>query len=868
MGRQVELDRAVAHCRAGGVLLAGPSGVGKTRLATEVIAAAAPSHLVQVRATRVSSSMPLGAFAQVLAASGGVEGDAAQLKDAATQLLDGLADDEQLLVSVDDVHLLDDTSATLLLHLAMSGRADLLLTLRSGEEVPEPVTLLWRDELVARMDVSPLDNDAMATLLDQVLPGGVDGMVASTLVGSSGGNLLYLRELVTGLRDSGVLTRSHGHWTLTGPVTPPPRLSELIEQRLASLGEPARRLLDAVALGEPLGIHSLETSGQWELAQELLDAGLVDYVEHGRRRQLRAKHPLHVEVARSTMSEPYRRTTLDGLAEALEQVGCRRRDDARRLATWRLDAGRPADPQVLVDAAREALWGTDVAMCERFSRTVLEVDGLAGEVRLAAAHLLGAALDQQGRFVEAEQVLAAHEPTAGDGRDRTMLALERSANLFRGLGREDDALRVLSVAESEVQDPELLEELLAMRASFAVFAGRVDDTLTLVAPLLEGAGDRAFCEGALQASVAHTLAGRTATAMTIAVRAFETRIQLGDQVQLADPGIHLVALAMAQLDHGLLDEGHRTASAAYDGAVALGDRHGQAWLATILARAHLLSGRLGDATRLAREAAVVFGDLRHPGTRWGFGALALSAGHLGDAVLAATAIEDLDAEPATPVSIVDVEVDRGRAWALVAAGRRSAARDLLGDAAERARAKGQHSLEAGALHDVARIGDATSVVSRLTELAAFVEGPLTAARDGHVRALAADDGDQLDAASEAFVVMGARLFAAEAATSAAAAHRRAGAERRAAASEQTARRLAAECQGASTPALRGGGAADPLTRREHEVAGLAVLGHTNREIADHLVVSVRTVENHLQRVYAKLGVTSRDELGPAMGPVG
>ena len=137
-----------------------------------------------------------------------------------------------------------------------------------------------------------------------------------------------------------------------------------------------------------------------------------------------------------------------------------------------------------------------------------------------------------------------------------------------------------------------------------------------------------------------------------------------------------------------------------------------------------------------------------------------------------------------------------------------------------------------------------------------------------MRALAADDGDQLDAASEAFVVMGARLFAAEAATSAAAAHRRAGAERRAAASEQTARRLAAECQGASTPALRGGGAADPLTRREHEVAGLAVLGHTNREIADHLVVSVRTVENHLQRVYAKLGVTSRDELGPAMGPVG
>ena len=122
MGRQAELDDSIARCRAGGVLLFGPSGVGKTRLAAEIVAAMEPDHLVRVRATGVSSRMPLGAFAQVLAASGQVDGDAARLRVAATQLLDELAEGERLLVSVDDVHLLDDTSATLLLHLAMSGR--------------------------------------------------------------------------------------------------------------------------------------------------------------------------------------------------------------------------------------------------------------------------------------------------------------------------------------------------------------------------------------------------------------------------------------------------------------------------------------------------------------------------------------------------------------------------------------------------------------------------------------------------------------------------------------------------------------------------------------------------------------------------
>lgn len=53
---------------------------------------------------------------------------------------------------------------------------------------------------------------------------------------------------------------------------------------------------------------------------------------------------------------------------------------------------------------------------------------------------------------------------------------------------------------------------------------------------------------------------------------------------------------------------------------------------------------------------------------------------------------------------------------------------------------------------------------------------------------------------------------------------------------------------------------DELTPREREVLELVLLRRHDREIADHLVISVRTVETHVARLMAKLGVHSRDEL--------
>ncbi|WP_086765664.1 helix-turn-helix transcriptional regulator [Streptomyces bobili] len=59
---------------------------------------------------------------------------------------------------------------------------------------------------------------------------------------------------------------------------------------------------------------------------------------------------------------------------------------------------------------------------------------------------------------------------------------------------------------------------------------------------------------------------------------------------------------------------------------------------------------------------------------------------------------------------------------------------------------------------------------------------------------------------------------------------------------------------------------DALTRREREVAALVAQGMSNREIAERLVISKRTVDAHVEHILAKLGITSRTEIPAVAGP--
>ncbi|WP_406171015.1 LuxR family transcriptional regulator [Streptomyces canus] len=148
-------------------------------------------------------------------------------------------------------------------------------------------------------------------------------------------------------------------------------------------------------------------------------------------------------------------------------------------------------------------------------------------------------------------------------------------------------------------------------------------------------------------------------------------------------------------------------------------------------------------------------------------------------------------------------------------------------------------------YDAVRLGAPERSVGRLTGV--FAE---------HAVALAHDDGPALDRAAQALEERGFLLFAAEAYAQAATSHRDPGAART---SRTRAVALARRCQGARTPALSGLVLGE-LTARQRQIVTLAAAGLSNRQIAEKLTLSIRTVGNHLYSAYARLGASDRDAL--------
>jgi DNA-binding NarL/FixJ family response regulator len=126
------------------------------------------------------------------------------------------------------------------------------------------------------------------------------------------------------------------------------------------------------------------------------------------------------------------------------------------------------------------------------------------------------------------------------------------------------------------------------------------------------------------------------------------------------------------------------------------------------------------------------------------------------------------------------------------------------------------------------------------------------------------DADALRASLDQFEAMESLVLAAETAADLADVLRRDGDARRAAAVTQRMARLAERAEDARTQPLRRGTGVEPLTSREREVALLAARGMATKDIAARLVLSARTVDTHLTRVYRKLGVAGRAELAEAL----
>jgi len=870
VGRRPELEvfeRALGSGERAGLAIYGRAGVGKTRLADECAGqAAASGHPTQrVAGSRTTALLPLGAVASLLPDGPGPLGpdgqvNAVALFEQTRQALHDRHRGHRLVTVADDMALLDAASLALLGYLAAQRAIFLIATVRTGEPVPDLLTDLWRDGWLERIDLHDLSRAHVDTLLHLALGGPIEAGAGQELWEASRGNPLYVHELVLGALQSGALVDRSGVWHLEDHLPASSRLLDLVEQRIGGLPAEARSVVELLALCQPVELGYLETAAPAGVLESLERAGLVTItVADG---QVRLAHPLHAKVVRAAMPKLRARAVLLAQAERLAAAGAAPGPSELRIAVWRLDAGAQPDPAVLLRGAHLARAAHDFRTVRRLVEAVP-----SEQLDAAGALLLGEALYELGAFDASEQVLAAGQGLPSNEHITLRLAVTRAKNAQWGLCQPEKALAINAAARAVVTSAQLREELVADEASVLTFSGHPNRALAVLGQIT-GTDQRTRVVRAIAGAIALATAGQTAEAAALARAGHADHLALGDEPAIAHPAMHVVNEVFALTEAGRLAEAEQLARAGAEIVASQRVAIAQIWFAVNLGRVAILQGRVVTARRFYAEAAGLAQSSRFAGSRRvALSGLAMAHAMLGEPDAAAQALAERAAAPA--FGFLGPEQHLADAWAATAARRPAEAAEVFRSAAAEAASTGHQLSESWLRHDLMRT-TGEDVSGRLRELAGACDSPLVSARARHAAAARARDAGELAGAADDFEALGAMLLAAEAAGGAAAAFGGAGDRRAATASLRRSSALAGACEGAATPGLFHlatvkAAAAAPLSGREREIVLLAATGMASKDIAERLYLSVRTVNNHLQHAYAKLGVTSRAGLAQALG---
>ncbi len=831
-----------------GVVLSGAAGIGKSRLLREVLKQLDRDRLsvLQVAATAATQNLPLGAFAEILPPAPPMGANASLLLRWALDAIRSRADDRRIVLVVDDIHLLDPLGATLALYVCRNNAATLIASHRSEASVDDAITALWKDGLVDRMEIKALDETQTTELLTTVLGGPVQQASANRLWQITEGNALLLREVLASIGDTSELNQAQGLWTWSGRLNTGTALSQLVDSRIGRLEEPERRVLELVALGEPIGFSLVVRECGDVALRSTEEKGLIRILDDGMRSNVRLTHPIYGEVIRQNLGTTRSRQRRAELAAMIESTGARRREDLLRVAVWRLDSRTATNPDLLLRAAGIAFADMDTRLAARLAQAAQAVG--AG---LPALELHATAVGFSGAPQRAIDMLDEAAETHTSDWEVARIAVARSVQQMTGID-DADPLRDLEEATAKVTDPTTRAWMRAHIAPERMLYAQYDKLDELINDITadphSSDAARAFARTLqLEMSCAR---GEPVTALKRIVQMERTSLALFPEMPYLSNSIQntigTASLLSGDLTHvlGLLDEPGSFAIQFFpilEGQVVLNRAQGLRMI-----------GRTRESFRLAQGALShlhTAGRIFLPAV---YAELAQAAAINGDGVAADEYLVEAERTlvrsrrnhaPAVGLSRIQVEASAGRLEAA-----RDSAERLLFDL----RRNGLHAFEVLALHALTRAGLADDAVGRrIAELAAHVEGALAQAAARHTKALLSANVGELKSVVEDFAGLRLNLYAAEAAAQAYQLN----------ATDAIAFRLAdllALCEGVHTPALRLG--MIQLTERELEIAELAASGMSSRQIAEHLVVSTRTPDNHLFKVYTKLGIAGRAEL--------
>jgi DNA-binding CsgD family transcriptional regulator len=599
-------------------------------------------------------------------------------------------------------------------------------------------------------------------------------------------------------------------------------------------------------------------------------------------------HPLHAEVLRNSMSMLQKRALWRNLVEAMNTSPVERTADRVRLACWSLEAGIVVDPVTLALASNATLFGIGPAISDRLQEVFpdrLPGDPQASSQAVRQDHDLGLALAEAaykrtggvtegvalahalawtGATDRAESVLVEVAQRAEIADDRVRLAGVLAWIRFWVNYDVDAAVNgLLACAERDGPDctPQVLSDVYQHLAGIALNTAKPLEALAYARQSAEIEGvELELSAAAPPAAAALLYLGRCEESIKLADSAVPFNLEKGHPLNVA---MLLFAKSGALLSGGRVEEAAGLAE--WLRGVALSQELlGAAGIFGVLVGQILFAqGKPVSASRIFRDSASLLAGHDIVGYRpWALLGLARCNALLGNEEAGRFAL----AEASQQQRIVrNYEGTRYLAEMEVhsLAGRAGAALKVAQEGAIWARNAGMIVDEARILDAWSRLEPSRDIADRLTELTALTDSEMIRIMADDAHALVARDPDALLAVSDRYAAMQTWWMAAEAAASAATFYDKRDLTRAAKAAARRAADLAQRCEGAQTTATSVGDVA-PLTKRERQVAGLAVQGRSNREIAELMVLSPRTVENHLYRVYMKLGVTDRTTLARAL----
>ncbi len=835
----------------------------------------------------------------------GIDGRATEVLDPSSALYGlywltvNLSEKRPLLVAVDDLQWVDRRSLSYLAYLLarLQGVPILLATaVRTGEpdDAPAEIDALRTADEGVRLRPTALSATAGEELGRQLIGRAPGQRLAGAVHAAAGGNPFLLHELWREIDQASALDEARALHLIS--TSTPDGVVHSMSRRLARFAPPARRISEAVAaLSASARVHRVRTLAgvdaeeAAEALARLFDAEILRAREH----TLEFVHPLLRQAVYERLPLPRRDVLHARAAELLHSEGAPAADVAAQLLRaapaaepWRIDTLREAAAHARRTGAPEA--------CTRYLLRALIEPPIGKRRRYELLMELGQSELQHDPRAATEHLRAALElaPSPSE-RARTALPLAQGHALltdFRAaLAVLDEAVGVLGGEHDELR-----RTLDSMRLAFARWDyGSQPLRRQLFAALRDRARTTGDDELLLHESgnLAHELAAlgedretterhaRRTLEAAPALRATEaaTVLQLVTVLVVCDVGdeaerVILEALGAAQSRGAVVDASIALNLGAY-GALRRGDipeaiTRAQAslelssgvwsigalaWLIEALAE----HGEADAVERILAERGLEQG-LRTPDDDAPLGyQYAALLHHRGRARALASdherALEDQlrvgELSEAWGVSNPAVTPWRSSAArSLLALGRTEEAAELARDELALARRWGTASTVGVALRVSGECQPDCGALELLREsVSVLADAP---ARLEHARAL---------------VALGARL-------------RRERQNLEARGALRQALDLAHRCGGlvvaerARDELVAAGGrprrdathGVDALTGRERRIAELVVSGLTNRQVAEALFVSPRTVEHHLRNVYRKLGVSSRDVLASAL----